>query len=241
MTTPDAHTPAASLVADLWPPEAVEAMRAASSEELLARIGVGRRLRRRPRNCLSAGCVALARAGRSGAGPYAHVPTPIARAPARALPRNSPPSVRPASPSAFSPAPLLRRAAGGTGPPQRAGRADRDERRRGRPAVQRPPSDQGPVRVPADVDHRPRADVAAAKRRGSQVGDHGRGDRDEQHDAEADQDDARQGRRPGRPTRRTPVPVPWAMQASDRRSMWSRRSRTRSPGTAAAPWRRRRR
>ena len=39
MTAPDAHTPAASLAADLWPPEAVEAMRAASLE-LLARIGV---------------------------------------------------------------------------------------------------------------------------------------------------------------------------------------------------------
>src|SRR5665811_2046246 len=61
--------------------------------------------------------------------------------------------------------------------------------------------------VPADVDHRPGAHVAAAKRRGSQVGDHGRGDRDEQHDAEADDDDA--GEREGPRDEGGAAFVPW--------------------------------
>ena len=39
MTPPSSDTPAASLAADLWPPEAIEAIRAASLE-LLARVGV---------------------------------------------------------------------------------------------------------------------------------------------------------------------------------------------------------
>ena len=39
MTLPAADTPPAALAADLWPPEEIEAIRAASLE-LLARIGV---------------------------------------------------------------------------------------------------------------------------------------------------------------------------------------------------------